>query len=280
MNTFTKILPVVLTFAALNTLTANTANAQIKMFSTTVGRSGSHVASIGNSYLGASLTTTAGLSHTTGTTGSSARAYFTMAGTGRLLGASKEIAYLGATASSSVTMTGQSRSAVATIRILGFNFGSSSTSGHSFSKRSYNLNLFPVDPRMSVPLGPISLTIKGNCGVNVTCTGGLALPTGVPEVSLSANASTGAFAKASVGASIPGFGVAVEIRGDIGVQQLWVGGRANPVLKVLRGDAYYTLTAISIKLVAKAWALFWDTSKTLASWSSGSIQKTLFSVAY
>ncbi|HMQ21950.1 MAG TPA: hypothetical protein PKE00_05635 [Planctomycetota bacterium] len=285
MKTFLRNLPSTLTasltLAAACGLSSAALSAQkYYNFSQTVSRSGSHVASVGNSNLGGSLVTSAGISHSTSAVSSSANANFSMSATGRLLGMSKEIAYLGANASSSRTSTMQSRSAVTTLRILGYNWGTSSTSGHSFSKREYDLKLFPIEPRMSVPLGPISLTIKGNCGVNVTCVGGLYLPTGVPEVSLTANASTGAFAKASVGASVPGFGVAVEVRGDVGVQQLGVTGRANPILQVLRGDAYYTLTAISIKLVAKAWALWWDTSKTLASWSSSPFQKTLFSVYY
>jgi hypothetical protein len=46
----------------------------------------------------------------------------------------------------------------------------------------------------------------------------------------------------------------------------------------LSGDAYHTLTPITIKVVAKAWALFWSTSKTLISWSAGQFSKVIYRV--
>lgn len=263
---FTKLLASFLTVATL----ASTTVAQV------ASRFASYDRAIGNSWLGGAVHAYAGLVTQRNGTYELGNASAELRGTGNLLRASREVFEVVANATNVMNNGVQSRSGYFRVDVLGSAVISSSFQNSStFARRNWSFNLFPTAPSASVPVGPISITVRGNAGCGAGMYANLLLPAATPSVGITGDANAYAFANASVGAGIPGFSVGVGIEGRIANQRIAIGATANPRTG-LSGSATYTLEAITLRLYAYAEA-FWQTwTTTLTSWSAGRIVRTLF----
>ncbi|MCA8957539.1 MAG: hypothetical protein KDC87_15805 [Planctomycetes bacterium] len=256
---------------------APAATSQIKTsYYQTQSRGSSSSKTVGNSWLGATLVATAGMSHTTGPGYEAARAYASLTGTARVLASSGEIGHLSTTGTNTIAFGNQTRAASTEVRILGSRWVSTSSTGNTlFLKAGYNLSLFSRDHGVNVDVGPLGIALYGNAAVSLYAGGGFQMPTGDPQVKLTAYAYTSAYARAKAGISIPGAGVEVTFNGALGRQTLDVSGSASPRTG-FTGSANYTITPIAIKIVLHAWVLWGDYYRTLVNTTAGTFQKRLF----
>ncbi|MBK8096371.1 MAG: hypothetical protein IPK26_04645 [Planctomycetes bacterium] len=265
---FHKLLASLLTIATL----ATTTTAQV------TSRFASYDRTIGNSWLGGAVHAYAGLVTQRSGGYELGNASAELRGTGNLLRASREVFEVIANVTNVLNNGVQSRSGYFRAEVLGASVVNSSfQSSSTFARRSWTFNLFASAPSASVPVGPISITVRGNAGCGAGMYANLLLPAATPSVSIIGDANAYAFANASVGAGIPGFSVGVGIEGRIANQRLAIGATAN-ARSGLSGSATYTLEAITLRLYAYAEA-FWQTwTTTLTTWSAGRIVRTLFSI--
>lgn len=287
MSTIKSILP----FAALMTLNC-VATAQINLGNYNVGswlnsgiitpslpsvenRVGNYDRGIGNSYLGGSVHAYVNMVRQKSGTYELGFANAEFRATGSVLQHSLELAEIYGVASNIENNGVQSRSGQFRVEVLGYPvINGSFTNSSTFAQATSTYNLFPGNGvSVSVPVGPVSVTIGGNAGCGFTRGANWLLPAGSSDVGLNASASAYAFAHASVSFGIPGFNVGVGLQGNILQQTLSGSINASPVWG-LSGHFGYTLNPITLSLYAWATALYtWTT--TLCSWSATSVSFNL-----
>lgn len=237
-------------------------------------RANSYDRSIGNSWLGGNVHAYANMLRQKNGTYELGFANVELQGGARVLNASKEVFEIVGQASNVMNNGVQTRSGSYRVELLGVTVLSQSfTNSSTFAAQSYNFSLFPSNISVSVPVGPVSVTIGGNAGCGASRSANWLLPAATSNVGLNASGSAYAFANASVSFGIPGFNVGVGLQGKILEQTLSANLQASPVWG-LSGGVTYTLKAISLQLYAWATAL-WTWTTNLCSWSSGQIAITL-----
>jgi hypothetical protein len=241
----------------------------------TTTRGSAYDRSIGNSWLGggvhahATLQTTRGVTYSQGFAEANARAQV------NLLTRGVEVAELYAMARNRTEMGSQTRTGTFRMEVLGLTaFSQSFTSSGNLTRRTFNFNAFPVSPSASVPVGPFSVTVRGNVGANFSAYANLLLPTAAPSVSLSGEGRAYATATASVSVGIPGFSVGVGIQGRILDQTLALIGTAHAT-NGISGAATYSLTPISLRLYAFVDTFVHTWTTTLTSWSAAAVVRSL-----
>ena len=237
-------------------------------------RSNGYDRSIGNSWLGGSVHTYVGMVRQKSGTYELGYATAEFRGTANVLQASKEVVEVIGMASNTMNNGVQNRSGSFRVELLGLTVVNSSFQNSStFAAQTSTFNLFPVPISMSVPVGPVSVTIRGNAGCSLSRSANWLLPAATSTVGLNAQGGAYAFASASVSFGIPGFNVGVGLQGRILEQSLNINVSASG-LWGLSGGATYVLNAITLNLYAWATALYtWTTN--LCSWSAGQITLTL-----
>ena len=223
---------------------------------------------IGNGWLGGSVHAYANMVRQKSGTYELGFAAAEFRGTASVLNHSAEVAEIVGNATNVMNAGVQNRSGMYRVEVLGFTVTNGSfTSNSTFAAQNSVYNLLPSGVSVSVPVGPISVTLSGNAGCGFGRSANWLLPAATASVGINASANAYAFANASVSFGIPGFNVGVGIQGRVLEQTLTTGLNANAVWG-LSGHATYTLQAISLHLYAWATALYtWTTN--LCSWSSG-----------
>ncbi|MBL8739308.1 MAG: hypothetical protein JNL12_22970 [Planctomycetes bacterium] len=237
-------------------------------------RSNSYSKSIGNTWLGGSVYAYAGMVRQKNGGYELGQASAEFRGTASVLKQSKEVVEIVGYAMNVMNNGVQTRSGQFRVEMLGYSILNSSFSNSStFAASNHTYNLFPSDVSVSVPVGPVSVTIGGNAGCGFGRSANWLLPAATAKVGINAQANAYAFVNASVSFGIPGFNVGVGLEGKVLEQSLNVNLSASG-LWGLSGGATYSLKAITLSLYAWATAIWtWDT--TLCSWSAGQILLTL-----
>lgn len=237
-------------------------------------RGNSYNKSIGNSWLGGSVFAYAGMVRQKNGGYELGQASAEFRGTASVLKQSKEVVEIIGNATNVMNNGVQTRSGQFRVEMLGYSILNNSFSNSStFAAASYTYNLFPSAVSVSVPVGPVSVTIGGNAGCAFGRSANWLLPAATATVGINAQANAYAFVNASVSFGIPGFNVGVGLQGKVLEQSLNVNLSASG-LWGLSGSATYSLKAITLSLYAWATAIWtWDT--TLCSWSAGQILLTL-----
>lgn len=237
-------------------------------------RNGNYDRSIGNSWLGGSAHAYIGMVRQKSGTYELGFATAEFRGTANVLQQSREVAEIVGLASNVMNNGVQTRSGLFRVELLGYSIVNSSfTNSSTFAQVNSTFNLIPGGVSVSVPVGPISVTIGGNAGCGFSRGANWLLPAASSNVGLNANAGAYAFANASVSFGIPGFNVGVGLSGHILEQTLSGSITASPVWG-LSGHFTYQLQAISLTLYAWATAL-WTWTTNLCSWSAGLVNLTL-----
>lgn len=231
-------------------------------------RANSYSRTIGNSWLGGSLTTYAGMVRQKNGTYELGNASLELRANASVLQRGAEVAELVGSASNVMNNGVQSRSGYFRIRMLGVSVVNQSfTNSSTFASASSTYNLLPNGVSASIPVGPTSVTIRGNAGCGYSRSANWLLPAATATVGVNAQAGAYAFANASVSVGVPGFNVGVGLQGKIMEQTLAANVSASSIWG-LSGGVTYTLKAISLRLYAWATALYtWTT--TLTTWSAG-----------
>jgi hypothetical protein len=253
-------------------------------------RTGSYSRSIGNSWLGGSVSVTAALNTSTTSTAfsvtRSGAANLTAAVDASVLTARFRAAQLTCNASNRVTqytvMAGTQQNATAGLRLqlAGYTVWDRSvvTSGDLGGIPTRTYNLFPQDVSAPVGVGPFTIRLAGNAGVTLGAGAGVVLPTTTPEVRLLLSGTTAVVGRARVSVGAVGFYAGLELQARFAEQRLTVSVIAN-ALTGLRGMCDYQIQAISLRLIAYLEA-FWTRvySTTLVSWGSGFVGRDLLNL--
>lgn len=233
-------------------------------------RYNSYDKSIGNSWLGGSVHAYASMVRQKSGTYELGFANVEFSGTASVLKHSQEVAEIVGSATNVMNNGVQTRSGMFRVEVLGYPVVNSSfTNSSTFAQSTSTFNLIPGGVSVSVPVGPISVTIAGNAGCSFGRSANWLLPAATSKVGLNGSANAYAFANASVSFGIPGFNVGVGLQGKILEQTLGANLSADG-LWGLSGGVTYTLKAITLQLYAWATALYtWTTN--LCSWSAGQV---------
>ena len=239
-------------------------------------RFNSYDRSIGNSWLGGSVHAYAGMVRQKSGTYELGNASLEFRGAASVLKQSLEVAEIVGTASNVMNNGVQNRSGYCRIDVLGYSVVNASFQNNStFAAANSVFNLFgPNGVSASVPVGPVSVTLKGNAGCGFSRSANWLLPAATASIGANATASAYAFANAQVGVGIPGFGLGVGLQGKIMEQSLSGNITANATWG-LSGGVTYTLKAISLQLYAYAEAFWQQWTTNLTSWSAGLITLNL-----
>lgn len=223
---------------------------------------------IGNSWLGGSVHAYANMVRQKSGTYELGFAAAEFRATASVLNQGAEVAEIVGNASNVMNAGVQTRSGMYRVELLGFTITNGSfVNSSTFAASSSTYNLLPSAVSVSVPVGPVSVTLRGNAGCGFGRSANWLLPAATASVGINSSANAYAFANASVSFGIPGFNVGVGIQGRVLEQTLTTGLNASAVWG-LSGHATYTLQAISLRLYAWATALYtWTTN--LCTWSSG-----------
>ena len=237
-------------------------------------RSNSYSKTIGNTWLGGTVYAYAGMVRQKSGGYELGQASAEFRGTANVLKQTKEVVEIVGYATNVMNNGVQTRSGQFRVEMLGYSIlNSSFTNTSTFAAANYTYSLFPSAVSVSVPVGPVSVTIGGNAGCGFGRSANWLLPAASSTVGINAQANAYAFVNASVSFGIPGFNVGVGLQGKVLEQSLNVNLSASG-LWGLSGGATYSLKAITLSLYAWATALWtWDT--TLCSWSAGQILLTL-----
>lgn len=238
-------------------------------------RIGGYDRGVGNSWLGGSVHAYAGMVRQKQGTYELGNASLEFSANGSVLKQSLNVAGVYGYLMNVMNNGVQNRSGYFRVDVLGYSIINYSFQNDStFGAVNSQYNLFgPNGVSASVPVGPVSLTLKGNAGCGFSRSANWLLPAGTSNVGANASASAWAFANAQVGVGIPGFGLGVGIQGHICQQTLSANISASPTWG-LSGGVTYTLQAISLQLYAWAQAIYtWTTN--LCSWSAGLITLNL-----
>lgn len=232
--------------------------------------------SIGNSWLGGNVHAYAGMVRQKSGTYELGNAQAEFRAEASVLQASLELAEIVGNATNVMNGGVQSRSGYYRVDLLGYtivngSFANDSTFGAATS--TFNL-LGPNGVSASVPVGPISVTLKGNAGCSFSRSANWLLPAATASVGLNASGGAYANANASVGFGIPGFGVGVGIQGKILEQSLTASVTASAGWG-LSGGVSYSLKAITLSLYAYAEAFWQEWTHNLCSWSTGLVTLNL-----
>ena len=225
--------------------------------------------SIGNSWLGGSVRAYGGMIRQKQSGYELGNVSVGFRGVATLLKLSTEVVEISGNATNVMNNGVQNRSGSFRVQLLGANvinaaFQNSSTFGYASS----TFNLLPGNGiSTSIPIGPISVTVRCNAGCGLSRSANWLLPAATASVGLNASASAYAFANASVAYGVPGFNVGVGIKGQVLNQQLTSSVNAS-ASRGLSGDMRYTLQAITLRLYVFARAI-WSWTKNLTSWSVG-----------
>lgn len=225
---------------------------------------------IGNTWLGGNVHAYAGIVRQKSGNYELGNATVEFQARANVLKQSLEVAEIAGTAMNVMNNGVQNRNGSFRIDLLGYTIVNQSFQNNStFAAQSQLFNLFgPNGVSASVPVGPISMTLKGNAGCGFSRSANWLLPAATATVGLNATGGAHAFANASVGFGIPGFSLGVGLNGKI-LEQTLTGNVSASGLWGLSGSMTYTLKAISLTLYAYAEA-FWHTWTTdLCSWSAG-----------
>lgn len=236
-------------------------------------RFGSYDAGIGNSWLGGSVSAYAGIVRQKEGTYELGNANLGLRATGSLLRFSAEVAEVVGNFTNIMNNGVQRRDGYFRVEVLSVPVVNRSfTSSSTFAQQNWTFNLFPNGVSADVPVGPVSISLRGNAGCGLGMSANYLLPAATASVGANASANAYAFADARVGVGIPGFGLGCGIEGRICDQRLSIGVNASAA-SGLSGSATYSLTPITLRLYAWAQAIrTWTT--TLTSWSSAAITRT------
>ncbi|HLQ36950.1 MAG TPA: hypothetical protein VK348_04055, partial [Planctomycetota bacterium] len=198
-------------FVLSTLLLATTATAQFRVGQVTQQRGSSYNGSIGNTWLGgavnahALLTTSAGLLYNRATLDVGGNAAV------NLLSHSANLALVSGTCSngSSGFPVTQSRSGNFHVQVVGIDLiNQSFQSDSTFARQTWTFNAFgPNGVSAPIPVGPITISLRGNVGAGLTISCSYALPAASLSVSAGGYAQAYGFGDASVGFGIPGFSV-------------------------------------------------------------------------
>lgn len=252
-------------------------------------RSGAYSRSIGNSWLGGSVSVTAALNtSTTGTvlsTTRTANANLTAAVDASVLTRTLRAAQLSCNASNTVTQSNvmapsQRATAGFRLQLAGYTVWDRSvtTTGDLGGIPARTYNLFPQDVSAPVAVGPFTIRLGGNAGVTLGAGAGVILPTTAPEVRLFLSGNTAVVGRAHVSVGAVGFYAGLELQARFAEQRLTVSLIAN-ALSGLSGMCSYQIQAINLRLVAFLEA-FWTRvySTTLVNWSAGLVSRDLLNL--
>ncbi len=274
----------ILSLASLLTLTSlsaaqwNPGNLQVQlqsMLPSVQSRFSSHDLTIGNDWLGGSVHAYAGIVRQKQGTYELGSATVELRGTAKVLRYGQEVAEVVGAATNVMNNGVQTRTGVFRIEVLGYPVVNRSiVNSSTFASWSQTFNLFGTNGvSASVPVGPVSVSLRGNAGCGMGASGNFLLPAATSRVAVTGAANAYAFADARVGVGIPGFGLGVGLQGRVAQQSLNFSVAADG-LSGLSGSATYTLNAITLRLYAWAQALYtWTTN--LTSWSTGSVIRNL-----
>lgn len=238
-------------------------------------RNGSQSKSIGNDWLGGSVYAYAGMVRQKQGAYELGHASVEFRATAKVLKQGLEVAEIVGSLMNVMNNGVQSRSGYCRIDLLGYSiYNGSFQNSSTFASQTSTFNLFGSNGvSASVPVGPVSVTLRGNAGCGFSRSANWLLPAATASVGANAMASAHAFANAQVGIGIPGFGLGVGLQGKILEQSLSANLNANAAWG-LSGGCTYTLKGITLQLYAWAQAL-WTWTTTLTSWSSGQIVRNL-----
>lgn len=267
-----------LTFTSLSAAQWNPGNLQVQlqsMLPSVQSRFSSHDLAIGNDWLGGSVHAYAGIVRQKQGTYELGSATVELRGTAKVLRYNQEVAEVVGAATNVMNNGVQTRTGVFRIEVLGYPVVNRSiVNSSTFASWSQTFNLFGTNGvSASVPVGPVSVSLRGNAGCGMGASGNFLLPAATSRVAVTGSANAYAFADARVGVGIPGFGLGVGLQGRVAQQSLNFSVAADG-LSGLSGSATYTLNAITLRLYAWAQALYtWTTN--LTSWSTGSVTRNL-----
>ena len=151
------------------------------------------------------------------------------------------------------------------------------TNGYSVMKSvswQQSLNIFPVDPSMTVYIIAIPVSLGGNAGVGINIQGyAYAIP-GSLSAGGGNTSSAWANGRAWVMIGIPGFGVGVEAQAKFATATLTASVAAGMSKVVAKGK--FSFTAISVRVKPFLWLIVKIYGPTIASFSSKSHSRQLF----
>ncbi|MEZ5966836.1 MAG: hypothetical protein R3F56_23555 [Planctomycetota bacterium] len=252
-------------------------------------RSGSYFRSIGNSWLGGSLSAAAGMSTSSSTRNASAtvrtaNTSFNAAVDASVLTVGLRAAQLDVTSNNTVT-TGSTGalgggSASLRLRLAGQTVWDRSvnTTGSLGGIPTTTYNALPTDARITISVGPFAVRLAGNGGVTMGAGATVGLSPTTPEVRLMMSFTTAFVARAHVALGVAGFYAGVELQGRFAEQRLTHSTVANASTG-LSGVCSLEVQAMSLRLIAYLEALgFRAYSTTLTSWGSGWLTRDLLNL--
>lgn len=257
------------------------AEAQILQLYSTVNGGAAYDRSIGNSSLGAGVHGHCYLQRRTGIAINYARTSVDaqLRAYANLLGSSTNILDATANVAETRTMTGTTGVGACRLRVLNFDLiNRSFTTNTSVNNSWSTLNAFGVSPSLSVGVGPFTLSLRGNLGAGIAASANLNLSPTSLQVSTYGTFSCYGQARGVVAIGIPYLCEGgVRLDGRVFDQELVLFCGVTPTS--FTGTAIYRLTPLVLRLQAWIDGLcvgFFEQSTTLATWSSGSISRTLF----
>lgn len=138
------------------------------------------------------------------------------------------------------------RSGLFRIETRGITVASASAAGSvAMTTRTFSYNAFASDPARAIPLGPVSVAVRGNAGCTLTTGGTVTVPVGAAAVTMNGNATMVATPRFATALSVPGMTIAATTTGSIYNQTLTTSSGVNATGFV--GSTSYLLRAIALR---------------------------------
>jgi len=134
------------------------------------------------------------------------------------------------------------------------------------------LKVFPRDLRLTIPVGPFSVNIKGNAGAGLSTSAGTTVSRAAPFAAISGRGKVWADGKASAAFGIPGARVGVECNARVCNATT---AASFSMTQLFRGEVTQSFRALEIKLKSFVKVLWKKFSRTLCSWKSSQYTKVL-----
>ncbi len=247
--------------------------AQFTTSSATAAKSGSTGLSIGNSWLGGSLSAGGSFTASNNSTSNTAFGSAYLSAYGKLLGMSGQIASLSAYGSAN---SGNSNSASYRLTVAGTTIVntvvSSGAKTHLFRPARQLLNLFGSTASAGIPVGPVTVHVSGNVGTDVNSALNVTVGSGA-IVQLKGTTTASALASGSASVKVLGFGASMQLYGQILQTTITAVATADARgVPSISGVIPLSVYPISLFLKVCAIAPWGKWCKTLTSWSAAAIQ--------
>ena len=149
------------------------------------------------------------------------------------------------------------------------------TNGATIRRYTKTLKVFPRDIRLRYPVGPATITVKGNVGGSASAACKFSFGLGEVGARIDGDGKAWAFGKADVAAGVPGFKVGVNATAKFAHQTLNLNAGGSQ-RRGISGSMRYTIRAVILELKGYVKVLWKKWTRTLAKWKSRQYSRTMF----